>query len=75
MDFPSYSPDLNPIENLWADLKRRIELHNCNNVDELKKVIENEWFDTPEDLCARLVDSMPIRCKAVVTNKGFMTKY
>lgn len=75
MDFPSYSPDLNPIENLWADLKRRIELHNCRTVDELKQVIEDEWFKTSDELCARLVDSMPIRCKAVITNHGFKTKY
>lgn len=28
MDFPSLSPDLNPIENLWAELSRHI--YGCN---------------------------------------------
>ncbi|GFV42994.1 transposable element Tcb2 transposase [Trichonephila clavipes] len=38
MDFPAYSPDLNPIEHVWDDLGRRIatRLHNPENIQQLK---------------------------------------
>jgi len=29
LEFPPYSPDLNPIENLWSVLQRAVEKHNC----------------------------------------------
>jgi hypothetical protein len=29
LDFPPWSSDLNPIENLWNDLKRRVYAHTC----------------------------------------------
>lgn len=34
---PSYSPDMNPIENKWAEVKAKRKRHRCDDVDELFK--------------------------------------
>jgi hypothetical protein len=75
LDWPPYSPDLNPIENLWAILKRRVAAHNPTTTEELKAAILTEWHSITPSQCARLVKSMPARCQAVLNNGGNMTKY
>lgn len=35
MEWPSQSPDLNPIENLWGDIKNALSEANPRNVNEL----------------------------------------
>jgi hypothetical protein len=75
IDFPPYSPDLNPIENLWADLKRRIELHRPSNLTELKEILLKEWESTDHDFLVCLAHSMIDRCREVISCGGFKTKY
>jgi transposase len=70
-----HSPDLNPIENLWADLKRRIEARNVSSIEELKQIASQEWSNTTSELCSRLARSMPRRCELVVEAQGFKTPY
>jgi transposase len=75
LDFPPYSPDLNPIENLWANLKPRVEARNARNIDELEQHVQQEWVATDPTFLSRIVHSMPRRCKAVVQNSGHKTHY
>ena len=75
LDWPPYSPDLNPIENLWNDVKRRVEKRNAKNVAQLKLALEEEWKATEQAYITKLVHSMPTRCQLVVTKKGWMTGY
>jgi hypothetical protein len=75
LDFPPYSPDLNPIEELWADLKRRVERHHVRTTDELERQLKIEWEATSPTLLARLSASMPARCAAVVANRGHKVRY
>jgi transposase len=73
--WPAQSPDLNPIENLWAILDNRVRDRVCNNERELMEVLQNAWNSLPVDLLRRLVESMPRRCAAVIKAKGAPTKY
>jgi transposase len=73
--WPPYSPDLNPIENLWADLKKRVEKHNCRTAEELEIAVKEEWEKTDKDLCKKLVGSMKKRCQLVIELEGWPTGY
>ncbi len=42
MDWPSMSPDLNPIEHLWGILKRKVEERKVSNIHQLHDVITEE---------------------------------
>ncbi len=59
----------------WNDLKRRIETHNATTISELKDHTMMEWNNTDPDFLAKIADSMPDRCKAVVTSKGHKIPY
>jgi hypothetical protein len=75
LDFPPYSPDLNPIENLWNDLARRVETRQAETVEQLQDVVAEEWAATSTDLLVKLAHSMPKRCQAVIDAEGGHTKY
>ena len=75
MDWPSMSPDLNPIEYLWGILKRKVEVCKVSNICQLCNVVMKEWTSIPVATCEALVNSMPRRVKAVLDNDGGHTKY
>uniref|UniRef100_A0A8R1IF70 DDE_3 domain-containing protein n=1 Tax=Caenorhabditis japonica TaxID=281687 RepID=A0A8R1IF70_CAEJA len=75
LDWPSQSPDLNPIEHLWEELERRLKGVRATNVDQKSAQLEAAWKTIPLSVVDTLLDSMPRRCQAVIDVKGFATKY
>ncbi len=75
IQWPSISPDLNPIEHLWGILKRQVEHHSPSSIQSLKEVILEEWKKIDLAKCCQLVHSMPRRLGAVIKNHGGHTKY
>ncbi len=66
IQWPSMSPDLNPIEHLWGILKRQVEHHSPSSIQSLKEVILEEWKKIGLAKCRQLVHSMPRRLGAVI---------
>ena len=76
LDWPGNSPDLNPIENLWARLKRLVASRRPSNKAQLIESIISCWFHViSADELKNLVDSMPRRCRAIINAKGYASKY
>ncbi|CAD7081779.1 unnamed protein product [Hermetia illucens] len=76
IDTPAYSPDLNPIENLWAHLKKRVARRSPKSKEQLKAFIQEEWENIPNEYdVKKLISSMKRRLQAVLDAKGFHTKY
>ncbi|ORD95663.1 TCB2 [Hepatospora eriocheir] len=43
IEWASQSPDLNPIENLWVIIKRRLKGIEFNGINEMKEIIQEAW--------------------------------
>ena len=75
LDWPSQSPDLNPIEHMWEELERRVRAQNYSNLDDFFEALKKEWAQIPRSRNEKLIESMPRRCEAVIRANGYATKY
>ncbi|XP_064815323.1 uncharacterized glycosyltransferase RBE_0706-like isoform X1 [Oncorhynchus masou masou] len=75
LECPSQSPDLNPIENLWRELKVRVAQQQPQNITALEEICMEEWAKIPAIVCENLVKTYRKRLTSVIANKEYITKY
>ena len=75
LDWPSNSPDLNPIENVWSILKMKIAKHRTNSTGEFEKCIIDEWNNISFITISNIIKSMPVRIMKVIANNGDLINY
>ena len=77
MVWPANSPDLNPIEQLWAELGRRVKANHPlpANRQQLLGWLQQEWNNIPQAFLARLINSMHQRCLDCLAVNGGHTRF
>ena len=70
LSHPAQSPDLNPIEGIWAILKQRLRRRIFDSEEEMKQALQEEWDKiTMEEIRFRIAD-MSRRCAELVRSSG-----
>ena len=75
LEWSSLSPNINPIENLWQDLKNAVHRHFPSNLTELEPFCKEEWAKMSLFRGTKLVETSPKRLAAVSVVKGGSAKY
>ena len=75
LEWPSQSPDLNPIENVWAELKKCVRARRPTNLTQLHQLCLEEWAKIHPTYFGKLVEGYTKGLTHVKLFKGSATKY
>ncbi|KAG5742601.1 hypothetical protein H9Q72_014551 [Fusarium xylarioides] len=78
LDWAPYSPDLHPLQNIWALLKLWIEGHYEDSKlspQQLEEAILATEEALPEEEVIKVFRSMPDRLKECIAKGGYQTSY
>ena len=69
-EWPARSPDLSPIENVWALLSRKVsDMHPFSEAD-LKQMTLRAWESIPQSTIDVYVNSFQLKLERCVQNRG-----
>ncbi|KAI0993289.1 hypothetical protein K3495_g14895 [Podosphaera aphanis] len=82
IEWPPFSPDLNPIEAVWNLIKNYIQFHypdlgegRQRTQDDLRIINKEAWDNVSTDDLMKLIETMSARCQAVLDADGGHTKF
>lgn len=75
LNLPTYSPDLNIIENMWSVLKARVHSRAPQRVRDIEEIALEEWANFQLEEIRTYFRSIPDRLRDVITANGGYTRY
>ena len=75
IEWPSNSPDLNPIEHIWAYMKNKLSGKIFKKKEDLVREVKEIWENISPEFCRRLVLSIDNRIMQVLRSNGGYSKY
>ena len=77
LDWPSHSPDLNPIEHIWDELGRRVrqQINPPQTLGGLECALVEQWRYLPQAVFTNVLRSMRRHCVAVRDARGGYNPY
>jgi hypothetical protein len=77
MKWPALSPDLNPVENMWATMSRTVYQNGkvFDTIIDLENAIKESWTNITMDYITDLIDSMKNRIYKVILSHGKHSGY
>lgn len=75
LEWPPYSPDISPIENIWAWLKNEVAKDSPQTIEALKKSIHKNWNRITPNFLVSYIDSMPNRIGDLIASQGGRISY
>ncbi|CAM4753444.1 unnamed protein product [Rotaria magnacalcarata] len=73
--WPTRSPDLNIIENIWSIVDQKLLKYSISNMAQLEEALKTVWAEISKDVTRKLFQSMPTRLRQVINNKGYACCY
>jgi transposase len=70
VNWPTHSPDFNPIEMVWTIIKRNLCERKFADKEELFKAAQEEWTKIHGHVIRNLVGSFLTRCQVCVELNG-----
>ena len=75
MNWPSQSSDLNPIEQIWELIDRKLDKSHVKTKETLWLEVKRCWESITVEVLKKYIETMPERCRAIIKVKGGHTKY
>ena len=75
IDWPSKSPDCNPIENVWVLLKNAVRKRQSQDLYSLETFIWEEWEKLNDDIISNVASSFHKRLNKIINSNGNKIDY
>ena len=75
LQWPARSPYLNPIENVWNVLDRKLTKEPVTSAEDLREILKELFNGLTVEYCRKLFDSIRRRCTLCIKNRGVRIPY